>query len=97
MVLISFVQALGLTVYVSLVAVLIWQGNNWFGQLDTLLGPMLFLSLFVFSAAVCGLIFGGYPFWLVWEKKQTKKAALGAVHHRLAIRFDANFAGIYCL
>lgn len=71
---IAFLQAAGLALYVSLVALLIWQGSHWFDQLNSYLGPLLFLTLFVFSATVCTLIFLGYPFWLVWEGKQTRTA-----------------------
>lgn len=71
---ISFLQALGLTIYVSLVGLLMWQGNTIFGQMTTFLGPTLFLLLFIFSAVVCALLFGYYPFILWSEHKETKKA-----------------------
>lgn len=71
---ISFLQALGLTIYVSLIGLLMWQGNAIFGKMDTFLGPTLFLIIFVLSAVVCGLVFGYYPFILWWEHKETKKA-----------------------
>jgi len=71
---ISFLQALGLTVYVSLIGLLMWRGNTLFGTINSFLGPTLFLLLFVLSAVICGLLFGYYPFILWWEKKETKKA-----------------------
>jgi len=71
---ISFLQALGLTVYISLIGLLMSQGNAIFGKMDTFLGPTLFLIIFVLSAVVCGLVFGYYPFILWWEHKETKKA-----------------------
>ena len=71
---ISFLQALGLTIYVSLVGLLMQNGNAIFGQMDTFLGPTLFLIIFVLSAVLCGLVFGYYPFILWWEHKETKKA-----------------------
>ena len=71
---ISFLQALGLIIYVSLIGLLIWKGNTIFGPVNTFLGPTLFLLVFVLSAVVCGLLFGYYPFILWWEQKETKKA-----------------------
>ena len=71
---ISFLQALGLTIYVSLVGLLMQNGNAIFGQMDTFLGPTLFLIIFVLSAVICGLFFGYYPFILWSEHKETKKA-----------------------
>ncbi len=71
---ISFLQALGLTVYVSLVGLLLERGNEIFGKMTTFLGPTLFLLIFVLSAVVCGLFFGYYPFILWSEHKETKKA-----------------------
>jgi hypothetical protein len=71
---VSFLQAIGLTLYISLVSTIFWQGNNWFGKVNTILGPILVLSLFVLSALVCGFIAFSYPFHLFWEKKETKKA-----------------------
>jgi RsiW-degrading membrane proteinase PrsW (M82 family) len=73
---IAFLQALGITIYCSLVGWLMLNGNNLFGPAHTLLGPTLFLLLFIASAVICTLIFLGYPFILFWEHKQTKKALL---------------------
>lgn len=72
--LIAFLQALGLVVYCSLVGLLFWRGNKWFGTPHTFLGPSLFLVLFVVSALISALLILGYPFVLFWEKKQTIKA-----------------------
>lgn len=71
---IAFFQALGLLLYCSLVAVLIFNGNRWFPRITNFTGPLLFLTLFSTSALVCGLIVGSYPFLLFWEKKKTKEA-----------------------
>lgn len=71
---ISFFQALGLLVYCGLVALLIWNGNKWFGTVPNYIGPLLFLTLFTTSALVSALIVLGYPFLLLWEKKKTKDA-----------------------
>jgi len=71
---IAFLQALGVTLYCGLVGLLILNGNHLFGPQINLLGPTLFLLLFITSAVICSLIFLGYPFLLFWEQKQTKKA-----------------------
>ncbi|MCJ7805648.1 hypothetical protein MUP46_03320 [Patescibacteria group bacterium] len=71
---IAFLQALGLTLYSSLIGLIFWKGARFFGPVVTFLGPTLFLLLFVISAIICALIFGYCPFILWWENKQTKKA-----------------------
>ena len=71
---IGFLQALGVFLYVALVALFFWKGNDVFGVAPNYLGPLLVLLLFVFSALVCALLVLGYPITLFWEKKETKKA-----------------------
>lgn len=71
---IGFFQAIGLTVYCSLVSILFWQGNKLFGNVPNYFGPFLFLIIFTTSALISALITLGYPFLLFWEKKQTKEA-----------------------
>jgi hypothetical protein len=72
--LLGFFQATGLVAYISLVALFMSNANRWFGEPETFLGPVMFLSLFVFSAATCGLIFGGLAVTIAWEEKKTKDA-----------------------
>lgn len=72
--LISFLQALGLALYCSLVAVLFWKGNQLFGNVPNYWGPVLFLIIFTTSALVSALLVLGYPFYLFWQKKQVKTA-----------------------
>jgi len=71
---IAFFQAISLVIYCGLVGLLIWQAESWVGRIQTFLGPVLFLVLFVVSALISALIVLGYPFILFWEKKQTIKA-----------------------
>lgn len=73
-VVIGLLQASGFVTYAGLVGSLMTNGNKWFGPNPGILGPMLFLSLFVFSAIISALIILGYPFYLFWEKKDTKLA-----------------------
>lgn len=72
--LIGLLQTTGFLGYVALVAAIMLNGARWFGTPNTILGPMLFMSLFVFSAITCASIFLAYPFYLFWEKKNLKKA-----------------------
>jgi hypothetical protein len=69
----AFLQAAGLTTYCSLVALLLWQGNRWFGKVPGYFGPLLFLILFSTSALICALITLYQPF-VLWQKKQTDQA-----------------------
>ena len=71
---VGFLQSLGLVAYCSLVGFIIWRGEAWFGNAGNLLGPILFLSLFVVSAMICALIALGYPFIVFWDRKNTKEA-----------------------
>jgi len=71
---VGFLQALGLTLYCSLVSILFWQGNKLFGNVPNYMGPFLALVIFTTSALISALITLGYPFLLFWEKKQTREA-----------------------
>lgn len=70
---VAFLQAFGLVLYCSLVALLFWKGNDWFGRMPNYLGPFLFLVLFSTSALVSALLTLGYPVYLFWVKKQRSK------------------------
>ena len=72
--LISFLQALGLAIYCSLVALLFWKGNHLFGNDSNYWGPVLFLIIFTTSALISALIVLGYPIYLIWQKKQIAMA-----------------------
>jgi hypothetical protein len=74
---IGFLQTAGFLSYLALFAALIINGNNIFGPVNkTILGPMLTFSLFTFSAIICASVMLAYPFYIFWEKKDFKKAAL---------------------
>lgn len=70
----AFFQALGLTVYCSLIGLLFWRGERWFGQLPGFLEPTFFLVLFVASALISAFLVLGYPLILFLERKQTSTA-----------------------
>jgi len=66
---IGLIQALGLGVYISIVASIIQNGEKLFGPINNFWGPILFLTLFSFSVLICGFIALGYPVRLFWIKK----------------------------
>lgn len=71
---IGFLQALGLAIYITLVAFIIQNGNKLFGPINNFWGPILFLTLFSFSVLICGFIALGYPVKLFWIKKNPNLA-----------------------
>src|SRR3989344_8355343 len=71
---IAFLQASGLLAYCSLVAVILWNGNRWFGNVTGYFAPLLALVLFTTSALISALLTLGYPALLLWEKKQPIQA-----------------------
>lgn len=84
---IAFLQALGLLLYCSLVAILMWNGNKWFPKITNFTGPLLFVTLFSTSALICALIVGSYPFLLFWEKKKTKEAIKLVIYTAIWLTF----------
>jgi hypothetical protein len=71
---IGFLQATGLALYCSLVALVFFNGERLFGSGGKTFVPFTMLSLFVVSALICALIALGYPFIIFWDKKNTKQA-----------------------
>lgn len=67
-------QALGLGVYISLVAIFMQNAETWLGRMNNISGPILFLTMFSFSALMCGLITFFYPVKLIWIDKRPKEA-----------------------
>ena len=74
MVLIAFLQALGMALYCSLIALFMWNANSMFGKITDFRGPLLFLVLFTTSALISALITLGYPFILFYQKKKPVEA-----------------------
>ncbi len=77
----SLVNALGVFVYVMLVAWIMVNGEKIFGKMQNFWGPVTFLLLFVFSALVCGLLVFGRPVYLFLNnfKKEAVKMLLYTV------------------
>jgi small-conductance mechanosensitive channel len=60
----SFINALGVLVYVSIVAFLIFNGEHIFDNKPSFLIPLFMLLLFIISASVTGLLVMGKPIHL---------------------------------
>ncbi len=67
---IAFLQALGLIAYCSLISLIFWRGEQWFGRVPNFLGPFLMLIILCTSALTCGLIVFGYPVKLYLKTKK---------------------------
>jgi hypothetical protein len=82
---VAFIQALGLIAYTSLVGMIMLNGNRWFGPMNKtpLLGPILFLTLFIMSALICALIAFTIPFRIFWDEKNTKEAIKMVVYETM--------------
>ena len=69
----SFGHAVLVVVYVSIVAWVMQHAQEWFKHGKTVLTPIAFLLLFVFSAAVVGTLVLGRPV-LLYAEGQKKEA-----------------------
>jgi hypothetical protein len=73
----GFIQALGVTIYCSLVGLLMWKGNTIFGNTPNFFGPVAVLLLFSVSAMICGLMVFYKPYKLFFDG--SKKEAIDLV------------------
>jgi hypothetical protein len=72
--LLGLAQALALTIYIGLVGWLMWSSQSWSGQTPGVLGILFFLTIFVTSALISGLITLGYPGYLLFKHKDAPTA-----------------------
>lgn len=73
----GLLQAFGVTVYCSLVGLVMWKGNEIFGKVDSYIGPVTVLVMLSVSALICGLIVFYKPYKLFFENK--KEEAINVV------------------
>ena len=68
----SFIHSVGVLIYITSVALLMTYGEQLFGKMNNVLGPIAFLLLFVLSALVVGALVLGKPimFYLDGRKKE---------------------------
>jgi len=76
----GFIQALGVTVYCSLVGLLMVNGEKIFGNAPNYLGPVVGLLLFSVSVLICGLIVFYQPYNLFFISNKKKEAIELVVH-----------------
>lgn len=71
----SLLSSLGVLVYTSLVATLMFNASKVFGMVSSLLIPVFLLLLFIVSACITGALVLGYPIvlFLNGQKKQAIK------------------------
>ncbi|MFA7286275.1 MAG: hypothetical protein WC052_01240 [Patescibacteria group bacterium] len=82
----SFLHAFSLALYVSLVALLLSNGEQLFGSVDSFLIPVFMLLLFVLSATVSALLVLGLPAALYFSgSRRTAIIVLGATLGWLAV------------
>lgn len=74
---IGFLQALGVTAYISLVAMFFWQASHYMPKVNQFLAPIMFLLLLSVSVLVCGLLVFYKPYTLFFSGK--KKEAIDVV------------------
>jgi hypothetical protein len=63
----AILNSLGVLIYVSLVSLILNNGEKVFGQMNKIIGPSVFLMLFVLSASVTGGLVLGKPILLYLE------------------------------
>jgi len=70
----AFIHSVGVIVYITFVAFLMTNAEQWIGSMNSLLGPVAMLMLFTLSAAIVGLLIFGRPVMLYLDGK--KKEAM---------------------
>jgi SNF family Na+-dependent transporter len=65
-----YLNAVLASVYIIIMATLLQNGHYIFGEQDNFLSPVLFLSLFVLSAALMGYLFIGEPVMLFLDNQK---------------------------
>lgn len=76
LILIGFLDTLGASLYILLVATFMNYAGKHFPKEDGILAPVTFLTVFMLSALVTSSLILGYPIWLYFEKR--KREALFA-------------------
>jgi hypothetical protein len=73
---IGFLNAFGVSLYVTIVALILRNGEKIFGKMDNFLSPVAFLLLFVLSAAITGTLTLGRPIWLYLDNRKLEAVKL---------------------
>lgn len=67
----ALLQSVAVTLYVSLVAFILQNGEHWFGKMESALAGAAFLMLFVLSAAIVGSLVFGRPVYLYMDDQKS--------------------------
>ena len=76
----SFLSALGVVVYIILVALFMNNANKMFGSDNDISGPLTLLLLFVFSAGLTGALVLGKPILMYLEGQKKESVKLFALN-----------------
>jgi hypothetical protein len=92
----SFLNSLGVLIYVSAIAFLLNNGEKVFGKMMPVWGAVGFLMLFVVSALITGLLVLGRPVYLFLDgfKKEAVKMLIFTVGWMFVITVLALVAGM---
>jgi len=72
----ALLNALGTAIYVSLIALFMQNAERIFGQMNNLFGPVVFLLLFVLSAAITGSLVLGRPILMYLDNRKAEAVKL---------------------
>jgi hypothetical protein len=77
----SLLHSLAVLIYITLVAWIMTNAQNVFGNMNGLLGPVAILSLFTVSAAIVGTLVFGRPVYLFFngQKPDSIKLVLATI------------------
>ena len=91
----AFINAVSTALYVMAVASFLFYVPKKLGPADSVLVPITFLLLFVFSAAFTSMLFFGRP--VVWYLEGSKKEALSLIAYTLLIFLLITTVALLCL
>ena len=92
----ALLNALLTTAYITVVALIMQNGEKVFGEMNNMLGPIAFLLLFVLSAAITGSLVLGKPILMYLEgnKKEAIKLFLYTIGWIFVLTIIALVLGI---
>lgn len=72
----SFLNALYTVIYISVVAIIMQNGNKLFGEKDNLVTPIVVLLLFTLSAITVGGLVLGKPLMMYFDNNKKEAVAM---------------------
>lgn len=88
-------EALAAVLYVLFISLFFTQAENIFGPEDTILSPVVFLLLLVFSVSMMGMTIFGRS--IMWYLDGQKKEAVRLLFYKLAYLFVFTFLAMFGL